>query len=282
MGKLQKSNKHKKLKFVDPFYHGERKERMHAGRNLDPKYTEQGISRSVKDLMRRTELAKEMKNMSRRKKKEVMDRRMLAENSTEGAERTMTEIPKFLQKKGETQHAFMRRVDATTLMTIKESQIEAGLKREADPLTDEKEEKSSKKKERLKLKKEAKKQKEKEKKEDRKDDFHQFKDKVEFGEVVHGPPSLSVRPKHAVKQDKPAVKSLLLYDIMKKNTSQNSDQGDKPPPKAKMAKSPKAVGKGTKRKLLSPLQQAKMDRERQDAIDLYRQMKKKTNASSLE
>lgn len=49
--------------------------RMHAGHNLVPVTTEQGVSRSMKDLMRRARQAKEMDRKSRRQKKEILKKR---------------------------------------------------------------------------------------------------------------------------------------------------------------------------------------------------------------
>ena len=65
----------------------------------------------------------------------------------------------------------------------------------------------------------------------------------------------------------PAVKSLLLYDIVK-NSRQDDGQTNKTP--SRSVKSPKAPSKGSnKRKFLSPSQQIRMDKERQNIIDLY-------------
>ena len=72
----------------------------------------------------------------------------------------------------------------------------------------------------------------------------------------------------------PAVNSLLLYKTLKQNSSQESSKGQMLP---KLSREP---GKGIKRKLLSPLQQKKMDRERQKAIDTYRQLKQNTSWAS--
>ncbi|KAL8610191.1 hypothetical protein ACOMHN_005964 [Nucella lapillus] len=272
MGKIskpQKSNKHKKLKFVDPFYHGERKERMHAGKNLVPVSTEQGLSRSMKDLMRRTKQAKEMHRKSRKQKKEILKKRILSQQSTEGAKRDFQEVVEFHRKGGEKQSQFLQRVDAATMAVVKESQIEASFKTTPDPMEEVTRQKAEKRKEKLKLKKELKKEKKKEKTED---DFKEFKDEVKFGEVVHGLPSFSARPKHADGSSKPALKSLLLYDVITK-----SDQSTGP--ESAHAESVKTAKKG-KRKILSPAQQKDMEKERQNAIGLYRQMKKKSSRAS--
>ncbi|XP_076458399.1 uncharacterized protein LOC143292100 [Babylonia areolata] len=279
MGKLskpQKSNKHKKIKFVDPFYNGERKERMHAGKNLAPVSTEQGISRSLKDLMRRTEQAKEMNKKSRKQKKEIMKKRIQAQFSTVGAKREFPEVADFKKKKGEKPAEFMQRVENATMVAIKESQIESTFKTAPDPLIEETRLKAEKRKETLKSKKQLKKEKRKEKMEERKDDFEDFKDEVKFGEVVHGLPSLSVRPKHASANEKPAVKSLLLYDVIKKNAQKAASDSSGP---SGTTPSAKELGKGTKRKFLSPSQQMRMDKERQNAIELYRKMKQKSSGT---
>ena len=53
---------------------------------------------------------------------------VLGQLSMEGAEREFAEVPEFKRKKGERQADFMHRVDTTTTMAIKESQIEASFK----------------------------------------------------------------------------------------------------------------------------------------------------------
>ncbi|KAK7507875.1 hypothetical protein BaRGS_00000840 [Batillaria attramentaria] len=114
-------------------------------------------------------------------------------------------------------------------------------------------------------KKQMKKAKLREKKEDKQGDFKKFQDKVEFGEVVNAPPTLSVLPRHAKVTEKPWVKSLLANDIVRDNATQNASCS---------MKSSGNLGKGTKRKLMSPAQQERMDLERQRAISVYRQLKK--------
>lgn len=278
ISKPQKSTKHKKIKFVDPFYHGDRKERMFAGHNLDPstKDLEQKISRSQRFLLCQTKLTQELKNKSRRQKKQIIKKKLQKHMYVHPGQKELQEVPKFKQQQGESHAIFMNRVESTAMNAIKEAQMVASmkLKREGEPDDATEIKATSKKKERLKIKKQLQKEKKQAKMEDRKDDYDKFIDKVEFGDIVTAPPILSVRPRHAQVSDKPAVKNLLLYDMIKKNSENNSGSTTQNKSFAS-GSATNTTDKGTKRKLLSPAQKLKMERERQDVIDLYRKMKKK-------
>lgn len=79
-------------------------------------------------------------------------------------------------------------------------------------------------------------------------DFSNFTDKVEFGEVVHRPPTKLPPLKKAELLDSSRKKNLLLYDLMKKNS-------DKPKNK------------------LSEVQKERQEKERQFIVEAYRKLK---------
>lgn len=241
---------------------------MLAGRDQAPQSTEQGVSRKFKEFMRKTQQAQTLDKKSRKQKKEFLRQLRQSQQLIPEGSSPLPAVPEFQQKKGETEAQFMRRMDMDIKHIIRESQIEAKFKDDKKPAGEEVQKRSAKKKEKDKEKKQAKKVKQREKKEDRQGDFRKFTDKVEFGEVVHAPPTLSVLPKHAKATEKPWVKSLLANDILRNNAAQNAGVTAK--------SSSQFLGKGTKRKLLSRAQQVRMDVERQHAIETYRQMKKST------
>ncbi|PVD38528.1 hypothetical protein C0Q70_01144 [Pomacea canaliculata] len=259
MGKIskpQKSKKHKKIKFVDPFYHGERKERMFAGRDNAPENLDQEVPRRFKELIRNTKQAAELKKKSRKQKREIIRNMKKAQDLNTCLE-PMPQAPVFQKEKGETNKAFMNRVNMETKEVIKESQLEKKYRIDRTSSSHKEDEGKSKKKEKLKLRKQAKKEREKEKKQAKTEDFDKFQDKVEFGEVVHAPPIIKTLPRKANQSDKPWVKSLLLKDNLLENSASSHQ-----------------LGKCNLRKNLSPGQQLKMDSLRQSVIDLYRQNKK--------
>uniref|UniRef100_A0A1Q3EYN8 Putative m-type 9 protein n=1 Tax=Culex tarsalis TaxID=7177 RepID=A0A1Q3EYN8_CULTA len=104
-------------------------------------------------------------------------------------------------------------------------------------------------------------------------------DKVEFGEVVHGPPTLNTKPRHADKLDgapRPGKKRLLLHTMLEQ--SKEEDEQDEEQPRKKKTKKGAAAEKKVdlkgKRKNLPVATRMKLDREQQSVIDMYRQIKK--------
>lgn len=105
-------------------------------------------------------------------------------------------------------------------------------------------------------------------------------DKVEFGEVVNGPPTLNTKPRHADKLDgapRPGKKRLLLHTMLEQS-KEGGEEGEEEEPRKKKAKKadknqPKVDLKG-KRKNLPVATRIKLDREQQSVIEMYRQIKK--------
>ncbi|XP_055585564.1 coiled-coil domain-containing protein 137 [Uranotaenia lowii] len=143
--------------------------------------------------------------------------------------------------------------------------------------------KVAKKKLTLSEKKALKKQKineQKQKEEDRLLEEYQL-DTVAFGETVHGPPSLNVKPRRAAQLEgapRPGTKSLLLHSILNKtNTSEDAaDEAQSVEKRKKSKKTPESTKldlKG-KRKKLPIATRMRLDQERQNVVEMYRKLKK--------
>ncbi|ESO93383.1 hypothetical protein LOTGIDRAFT_232784 [Lottia gigantea] len=276
IGKPQKSKKHKKLKAVDPFYHGERKDKLFKGINQKPQSLEQEVPKKALEVL---ELMKETKKMKKKKKKakhqvsmKPEEFRKTVNNSNNDNNLGISNALK--QQPGETDRRFLHRLNEES----KKAMLMAKLadKWDADVVETEdgefkikKEKKpSEKKKRRAAEKREEKRQKRDEKFIDDYQEFKTFEDHVEFGEVVHAPPSLSSLPRKANKDNgarKPGSKSLILKDILISNKLSNNN--------SERTTGKRKVGQSLKRKLISPAQQVILDKERDRVIDVYRQMK---------
>ncbi|XP_012271705.1 coiled-coil domain-containing protein 137 [Orussus abietinus] len=203
-------------------------------------------------------------------------------------------VPKFIQKVGESNESFMHRVSRETHAFVNETAFEKkyNVEVERDPGSgtvvgvkkcpkDELEElaklkmkhknigKKKKKKgnseDSVKLTKAQKKKKKEEEKKIKKlqqkeDDKERVTEKVKFGEVVHAPPNLTVRPKKAKDKttNKPGKKDLLLNALVQTK-----------------AVSPKhrQVDKKGKLKNLSAGERRQLEKERSDAIAAYKRLK---------
>jgi hypothetical protein len=139
------------------------------------------------------------------------------------------------------------------------------------------EQKKQEKKERLDKKQhlENKKSEQKRKEEDRLLSEYQF-DKVEFGEVVHGPPSLNTKPRKAQKSDgapRPGRKQLLLHSVIKPEGETEVEPAEAPK-KPKLDGKSVVINKKGKRKNLPANTRIHLEKEQKNMIELYRQMKK--------
>lgn len=267
LGKLQKSRKNKKLKNVEAEYSNEpRGHRKKRPANLAPKNDEQDMPKKVQNIMKyKKKTSKQLQNEHTRKKgkKPVYMER--------GMTRPMAASPKFIQGKREKSKDFMKRVEVETRKVLHRHQLSQKFKMdldamEAGEIKKHKKKMNEKQKERLLLKKHKK----SEKKGRNVDEFNDFEDKVKFGEVVNEPPSLTALPRKAVKEEsvpRPGKKSLLLKEIIADNASMT--------PASVGSSSKREIGQSVKRKHMSMAQQSRMDRERENAILLYRQQKQR-------
>ncbi|XP_022313202.2 coiled-coil domain-containing protein 137-like isoform X1 [Crassostrea virginica] len=275
LGKLQRSKKNKKLKIVEADYSNEsRKKNSRKDANLAPTSDDQCIPNKVKEIMKyKGKTPKQLQrehiteNNRKAKKQVYMER---------GMTRPMAEAPKFLQGKREKKKDFMKRVEVETRKILHRHQLSQKFKVDMDALEAGEIKRHKKKmKEKQKERLLQKKQKKSGKKIRNVDEFKDYEDKVKFGEVVYEPPSLTALPRKAIKEEtvpRPGKKSLLLKEILADNAALT--------PASVGSSSKREIGQSVKRKHLSMAQQSRMDKERENAILLYRQQKqRKLNAS---
>jgi len=107
-----------------------------------------------------------------------------------------------------------------------------------------------------------------EKEQKKKDIIEEYKvDHIKFGEIVHAPPTFSVIPKKAVKNEtvpRPGKKDLLLKTIIEENS-----------PKVSLKKVKSRTDFKGKRKDLSTGARDMIEKERAKFVELYRNLKKK-------
>lgn len=130
----------------------------------------------------------------------------------------------------------------------------------------------------LKLKKKAKKQSQSDEKSKH---FAEYQHEViKFGETVQAPPSL-ITPRRATKNEtvpRPGKRDLLLTSMLKDNSERKAEKSDifKPKKSQKINKVIKGpIDKKGKRKNLPNSTRLALEAERLNAVDLYRQLKKK-------
>lgn len=162
------------------------------------------------------------------------------------------------------------------LMNKKRDELKKGKKRQFNKKEEDLEEKPKKLTtlDKLKLKKLSKKT---EKKHEKELEFAEYqREDIKFGEIVLAPPSLTL-PRKAKKTDsapRPGTRNLLLNSII------NPDEEKSEEIKPKINKFPKIqrgpIDKKGKRKNLPNSTRLALETERQRAVDLYRQSKKKT------
>lgn len=94
-------------------------------------------------------------------------------------------------------------------------------------------------------------------------------EKVKFGDIVDEPPSFTATPKQKTEASKnDRVKSLLLNDKFKSNTDINHEQEANIPIKTK------------KRKHMNAFEKQISDKVRLDAVNAYRNIKKKRSGKT--
>ncbi|BFZ18144.1 hypothetical protein BsWGS_21183 [Bradybaena similaris] len=335
MGKLakpQRSKKHKKIKAVDPFYVGNRKDVRQAAWNQKPKNVEQEVPKKLRQLSfsidgvrsgkvgkksrnkfwkhpdapskynnqfatvlgaktasRKDEPKKHSADTSSRPKqlnkhKKGFVRRVSGQDVSEfvdslGPPRAYTEPFSFRKQTSETDAAFMRRVNQEADRALTKTQIDEELQ-----MSDQKklllklkpkQGMSDKKKQRLKEKKKKKLLANKEKKQEKYLDFGSLQDNVQFGDVVHAPPVLSVRPKKASGPDvdRPGQRLPELKAVIDGHASQATHPAITHTGHSVKRKPERPIGKSIKRKVLSNVEQSLADSRRDTFINAYRQRK---------
>jgi len=289
MGKIskpQRSNKHKKIKAVDPFYVGDRPiDRFADNFNLNPKRKrnregdDEFSSDVVSDIGRSKGVAKKRK---KKRKNNLDDDDKLDNMSSKerGVIRPQSFVPQFKRRRGETEDRFMRRIDRETQGVINKTKFEDKYQigdyepadlQPASKKSKTNEKTSLKRKNRLEEKRRRITEKKKQRQTDKYGDFKALTDHVQFGEVVQQPPTFTARPRKAPSEvsNKPlAGRKLLLSNLLE---AAPTDTAINETGKSVISRE---VGKTVKRKLLSVAERESMDRERERSIELYRQMKK--------
>ncbi|CAF0895659.1 unnamed protein product [Didymodactylos carnosus] len=228
MGLVRKRHgggRHKKLKAIDPFYSGPRKlliDKKLFNANIAPKKHDKNDSK-VSNRFREFLSNKEYAIEKSKKQQEILDnKRFLHKNKADEnrAEKFLPLSKNLEQRPNEPFKKYMQRVEQEAKYAIDRAQYETKydvklidgenhieIEKEKSKRTIKRLKRLQEKKQDLKLKKEEKKIKQ--------DDFQFFQDKPEFGEVVHGPPTLNMPKRNKVSILKGGAKDLLLKKKLK-------------------------------------------------------------------
>ncbi|XP_041078225.1 coiled-coil domain-containing protein 137 isoform X2 [Polyodon spathula] len=219
--------KHRKIKAVDPFYHGPRKDQLQGkGKKSDVKPHSmdnlEHIPFRLREIMRSKERMKKQQN-----KKMTAVASSLTPTPTHKPAPTPKPspkpasdavqlqadipVPRFRKRRQESEAAFMNRMDRETqhVMFLTKNQLIREPERE-QPLEKGKSE-NKKEYDRSRLNRLLK------KKEDRKElreEKEKFIDTVKFGDVAMAPPTLTVKPRKAQTRTEGRMKGLLLTSLM--------------------------------------------------------------------
>ncbi|KAM4844067.1 coiled-coil domain-containing protein 137 [Thomomys bottae] len=185
--------------------------------NRKPKNREeQEIPFRLREIMRsRQEMKNPLSNKKRKKEAQVVFKNTL-EMEAKGTEPDIV-VPKFRQMKGESDRAYIQRMEQETqhVLFLSKNQANRQPEEEAAP----KKEKSERKKAFQRRRVDKARQK-KEAKAVEMLEQELLRDSVKFGEVVLQPPELTAQPRRSVSRDQPGKKSLMLKKILSPGTAQ--------------------------------------------------------------
>ncbi|OAD53393.1 hypothetical protein WN48_10271 [Eufriesea mexicana] len=305
MGRKIPGKKHKGVK--DPFkQQAKRQAELETKINAPPKDTdEQAVPKSLEKVVKLKEKVKSGKITKTKKKKKKKNALIsVGENYSKRLHpkaRPEKVVPMFQQRPGESEEEFLYRVNRDTHAFINESAFERkysvqvnrnpttgvieGLskceqteldkiemlrakhknikkKKKKKDMDKPKMTKAEKKKQKLKLKKQK-------QMEEKTDDFDSFKDEVQFGEVVHEPPQLKIRPRNAntISTSKPGKKELLLHSMLQKGEKSKAN-----------SKKSISINKSGKRKNLPIGERRQLEKQQSDVIAAYRMLKAQRSA----
>ncbi|XP_071107269.1 coiled-coil domain-containing protein 137-like isoform X2 [Haliotis cracherodii] len=265
IGKPQKSRKHKKVKPLDPIKQVESEARKgqlnQKPRNVDQEIPKKAILLGASIKRHASQQQQQHGGVNKKRKKKVP----ISDPETRNVMKVKKGQSSAAQRQGDVNHSTMRTLDDEDII----DKFMFHRSGDINPTTTKRAEKV---KMRSKEHKQKHKEKKKEKDREKERDFSQFKDEVQFGEVVHAPPTLSVLPRKAHTEQgvpRPGKKSLLLKDII----TSNSSHSQQTPSGGKGGR--RELGQTVKRKTLSMAQQHIMDFEREKAVQLYRELKNK-------
>ncbi|KAL5292501.1 hypothetical protein ACFFRR_011357 [Megaselia abdita] len=263
----------------------------------DKDFDQQQVGYKLREFIKLTNDVKSGKKMKKRLSAGTED---LPKNSK------VKKIPKIKQFSGEDDKDFLKRVNRVTAENLKETGFEAkyGINVYKDPKTGkitvlqgkgasknpEQDGKKAKKqkisdekrakmiKEAIKEEMIARKKEDKQEKDGVKPEYQ--KDDIKFGEIVHGPPTLTALPRKAKKADtvpRPGAKeNLLLRPMMSKNPSEEKPKTPTKPVNSKITKGKLKIDLKGKRKNLPEAHRRMLENEQKDMIELYRKLKKDT------
>ncbi|KAL0595740.1 Coiled-coil domain-containing protein 137 [Plecturocebus cupreus] len=178
--------------------------------NCKPKnQDEQEIPFRLREIMRsRQEMKNPISNKKRKKAAQVAFKKTL-EKEARGVEPDIA-IPKFKQRKGESDRAYMQRMqqEAQHVLFLSKNQATRQPEVQAAP-----KEKSEQKKAYQKRRLDKVRQKKEEKAADRLEQ-ELLRDTVKFGEVVLQPPELTARPQRSVSKDQPGRRLQMLRMLL--------------------------------------------------------------------
>lgn len=289
MGKPPKSRKHKKIKasaHYDPETFTKKKEKKEH--NLAPSASEkedQHIPRSVRELMKLKQTGGVNSAVTKKRKKKKKPDAAVAVVAEKGQTRPVPAPVKFKQGQNESDFHFRRRMEMQCNNMLQKSKLEKEWKLPIDSIDDEgniivtkKKTKAASAKAKVRLQKLAeRKGKSKSKESETVPEF--ATDKVEFGEVVMAPPSLTSKPRKSQTPSSDKFKrshsGLLLSNMLEPKSDALSDKTAV----TGAAASQRGVGKTVPRKQLTPLQQMQHDKARDDAVQRYRALKEAKLAS---
>ncbi|XP_064423464.1 coiled-coil domain-containing protein 137 [Latimeria chalumnae] len=217
--------KHRKIKAVDPFYHGPRKDQQQKSGGQKQKYNmkpknpdDQGIPYKLREIMKSKERMRSQKNKCKRKAEEK-------EASARGEPyqlQTDIPVPRFKRGKRESENAYIQRMDQESqhVLFLTRNQIERHPEMEEQQAVHVKSEKK-KEHDRKRLEKLIKKR---EEKKEKRQELEYFKDTVQFGEVVMQPPALTAKPRKSSAKGKPGEKPLLLKTLLGSSSASPSQR----------------------------------------------------------
>ncbi|XP_052052688.1 coiled-coil domain-containing protein 137 isoform X1 [Apodemus sylvaticus] len=179
--------------------------------NCKPKNQgEQEIPFRLREIMRsRQEMKKTLSNKKRKKEAQVAFKKTL-EKEAKGEEPDIA-VPKFKQRKGESDVAYIQRMEqeAQHVLFLSKNQPTRQPEVQAAPKKEKSERKKAFQKRRL-----EKAQKKREARAVDRLEQELLKDTVRFGEVVLQPPELTVQPRRSTCRDAPGKKSLMLKTLL--------------------------------------------------------------------
>ncbi|XP_020790685.2 coiled-coil domain-containing protein 137 [Boleophthalmus pectinirostris] len=198
----------------------------------------------LREIMR----SKEQMKTGARKRKKLKQASQL-KNTQEGE--GDIPVPHFKRRKGESEKAYLRRMEAAARHVLFLSQNQVERKPELDPDQQERraDKGKSEKKKQYAKERVLKMQQKKLDKQETKLEKEMFVEDVPFGEVSMAPPSLSVKPRKAQDKSQMSSKNLLLNSLLGQKVASD-------PAKPSMAR------------------QRIMEEERQRVVEAYRHMKK--------